>query len=159
MAVRASYPYRKILVPVDFTEVSVGAVRHALWLARQAGASVVLLSIVDTSFPYPDLFSFQDPNRDYFKVMRERALQRMKEWLETNAEDAAGVKVERVVGRGRPAVEVPAIAEELEADLMVVGRHGAGALRQAFMGSVIESLVRTAPCPVLILPPSDEDEA
>lgn len=155
----ASYPYRKILVPVDFTEVSVGAVRHALWLARETGASVVLLSIVDTSFPYPDLFSFEDPNRDYFKVMRERALQRMKEWLEANAEESTGVQVERVVGRGRPAVEVPAIAEELGADLMVVGRHGAGALRQAFMGSVIESLVRTAPCPVLILPPPDEGDA
>lgn len=152
-----SYPYRKIVVPVDFTEVSVGAVRHALWLARATGASVVLLSIVDTSFPYPDLFSFEDPNRDYFKVMRERALERMKEWLEAHKSDAAGVKVDRVVGRGRPAVEIPAIAEELGADLMVVARHGAGALRQAFMGSVIESLVRTAPCPVLILPPAPDE--
>lgn len=156
----ADYPYRKILVPVDFTEVSGGAVRHALWLARETGASLVLLSIVDTSFPYPDLFSFEDPNRDYFRVMRERSLERMQEWLDEQAAEARGVSVERVVGRGRPAVEIPAMAGELGADLMVVGRHGAGALRHAFMGSVIESLVRTAPCPVLVLPPpADEGEA
>lgn len=160
MAATTTRPYQKILVPVDFTEVSVGALRHALWLARSCDASLVLLSVVDTSFPYPDLFSFEDPNRDYFKVMRERALERMKEWLEECGEDAAGVAVERVVGRGRPAVEIPAIAEQLGADLMVVARHGAGAFRQAFMGSVVESLVRTAACPVLILPPpADEDQA
>jgi len=151
--------YRKILVPVDFTEVSGAAMRHGLRLARATGASVVLLSIVDTSFPYPDLFSFEDPNRSYFKVMRERALERMREWLEEYADDAAGVPVERLVGHGRPAVEIPAMAEELGADLMVVGRHGAGALRHAFMGSVIESLVRTSTCPVLVLPPpADEGE-
>lgn len=160
MAATPIRPYRKILVPVDFTNVSVGALRHALCLARETGASVVLLTIVDTSFPYPDLFSFEDPNSDYFKVMRERALERMKEWLAESPEESAGVEVERVVGRGRPAVEIPAIAEELGVDLMVVARHGAGPLRQAFMGSVIESLVRTAPCPVLILPPpADEDRA
>lgn len=37
----AGYPYRRILVPVDFSEVSVGAVRHALVLTRPGGASVV----------------------------------------------------------------------------------------------------------------------
>jgi len=149
--------YRKILIPVDFTEVSGATIRHGLRLARATGASVVLLTIVDTSFPYPDLFSFEDPNRSYFKVMRERALERMQEWIAENADEAAGVTVERLVGHGRPAAEIPAMAEEVGADLMVVGRHGAGALRHAFMGSVVESLVRSATCPVLVLPPLAEE--
>jgi nucleotide-binding universal stress UspA family protein len=149
------YPYRRILVPVDFSEVSVGAVRHALALARPGGASVVLLSVVDTSFPYPDLYSFEDPNHDYFKVMRERALGRMKEWLEELREEAEGVAVEKLVARGRPAVEIPALAREVGADLLVVARHGAGPLRHAVMGSVVEAVVRSAPCPVLVLPPAD----
>jgi nucleotide-binding universal stress UspA family protein len=149
------YPYRRILVPVDFSEVSVEAVRHALALARPGGASVVLLSVVDTSFPYPDLYSFEDPNHDYFKVMRERALGRMKEWLEELREEADGVAVEKLVARGRPAVEIPALAREVGADLLVVARHGAGPLRHAVMGSVVEAVVRSAPCPVLVLPPAD----
>lgn len=156
----ATFPYRKILVPVDFSEVSLGTVRHALDLARVSGASVVILTVVDTSFPYPDLYSFEDPKHDYFKVMRERALARMKEWLEELGDRAAGLEIERLVGRGRPAVEIPGLATEVGADLMVVGRHESGGLRQAFMGSVTEALVRSAPCPVLVLPPDvagDED--
>lgn len=156
----ASFPYRKILVPVDFSRASTGSVSHSLALARACGASVTLLSVVDTSFPYPDLYSFEDPNHDYFKVMRERALQRMGEWLDELGDEAAGVEVDRLVGRGRPAVEIPELARELAADLMVVARHGYGPLRQAFMGSVVEALVRSSPCPVLVLPPAPaEDEA
>lgn len=152
----ATHPYTKILVPLDFTQVSEPALRHALAVARDNGSSIVLLTVVDTSFPYPDLFSFEDPNRDYFKVMRERALEHMEEWLGHLAGEAEGVEIERVVVRGRPAVEIPAVAEQFGADLMVVARHGAGPLRHAFMGSVVESLVRSAPCPVLLLPPPDE---
>lgn len=146
------FPYQKVLIPVDFSEVSVTSLRHGLALARACGASVVLLSIVDTSFPYPDLYSFEDPNSDYYKVMRERALARMTEWLGELGDEAKGVEVERLVGRGRPAAEIPAMAREVGADVMVVGRHGSGAFRHAFMGNVIEALVRSAPCPVLVLP-------
>lgn len=155
----ATDSYRQILVPLDFTEVSVHALRHAFAIARPFGASVVLLSVVDTSFPYPDLFSFEDPNHDYFKVMRERALGHMDEWLNELARESEGLEIERVVVRGRPAAEIPAVAEQFGADLMVVARHGAGALRHAFMGSVVESLVRSSPCPVLLLPPPHEDES
>lgn len=150
----ATFPYRKVLVPVDFSEASLATVRHALDLARRSGASVVILTVVDTSFPYPDLYSFEDPKHDYFKVMRERALARMKEWLEELGEGAAGLEVERLVARGRPAVEIPELAVEVGADLMVLGRSGGGGLRHAFMGSVTEALVRSAPCPVLVLPPT-----
>ena len=156
-AMTASHPYRKILVPLDFTRVSEPALRHALAVARTSRASVALLTVVDTSFPYPDLFSFEDPHRDYFKVMRERALEHMEEWLEDLAEEAEGLEIERLVVRGRPAVEIPALAEEIGADLMVVARHGAGPLRHAFMGSVVEALVRSAPCAVLLLPPPPDD--
>ena len=156
-----SYPYQKILIPVDFSEVSLASLRHGLALARACGASVAILSVVDTSFPYPDLFSFEDPAGDYYKVMRERALARMKEWLADDlAEDASGIDVERLVARGRPAAEIPAMAQEVGADVIVVARHGSGALRHAFMGNVVEALVRAAPCPVLVLPPpADGDGA
>jgi len=152
-----SYPYQKLLIPVDFSEVSLASLRHGLALARASSASVAILSVVDTSFPYPDLFSFQDPAGDYYKVMRERALARMKEWLaEDVGEEAAGIDVERLVARGRPAAEIPSMAREVGADLIVIARHGSGPLRHAFMGNVVEALVRSAPWPVLVLPPPED---
>lgn len=147
------YPYRKIVIPVDFSESSVRSLQHGLGLARAAGASVVALFVVDTSFPYPDLFSFEAPNQDYFKVMRERALARIGDWL-SELPEADGVEVRKVVGRGRPATEIVAIAEQVGADLIVVSRHAQSGLRHAIMGSTTEAVIREAPCPVLVMPPA-----
>lgn len=155
-AMTERYPYRKILIPVDFSEASVRSLRHGLGLARAMGASAVVVTVIDTSFPYPDLYSLEDPEHDYFRVMRERAFQRMGEWL-SELPDAPSVGVEKVVLRGRPAVELPSFAAEIGADLMIVARHGSGALRHALMGHTTESLVRSAPCPVLVLPPEEPE--
>jgi len=146
------YPYTKIVIPVDFSDASVRSLGHGLDLAAQTGASVVVLFVVDTSFPYPDLFSFEAPNDDYFKVMRDRARAKMDEWL-GKLPAAQKVSVDKVVGRGRPAAEIVAIADEVGADLIVVSRHDQSGLRHALMGSTTEAVIRSAPCPVTVLPP------
>lgn len=146
------YPYKTILVPVDFSDASVRSLGHGLDLAAQTGASVIVLFVVDTSFPYPDLFSFEAPNEDYFKVMRDRAQAKMDDWL-GNLPAARGVAVKKVIGRGRPAAEIVAIADEVGADLIVVSRHAQSGLRKALMGSTTQAVIRSAPCPVTVLPP------
>lgn len=154
-----SFPYTKILIPVDFSDASVRSLRHGLDLAVQCGASVAVLFVVDTSFPYPDLFSFEDPKEDYFKVMRDRARAKMDEWL-GKLPAAEKVAVQKLVGRGRPAAEIVSMADEVEADLILVSRHGQSGLRHAFMGSTTEAVIRSASCPVTVLPPlpsADED--
>ena len=149
---KTHYPYKKIVIPVDFSDASIETLKHGLEIARQTGASVVVLFVVDTSFPYPDLFSFEDPNQDYFKVMRDRARARMEEWL-AKIPAAEEAEVEKVVGRGRPATEIVEIAQQVGADLIVISRHAKSGLRQALMGSTTEAVVRSAPCPVTVLPP------
>lgn len=151
----ARYPYRKIVIPVDFSAVSAALLRHGLAIAKATGAQVVLLTVVDTSFPYPDLYSLEDPNQDYFKVMRDRALARMDSWL-ADLPEAAGVPVEKVVGRGRAAVEIESIAEAVGADLIVIARSSATGVR-ALMGSTTGALVRSAPLPILVVPPPSAD--
>lgn len=151
------YPYRKILIPVDFSEVSIRSLHHGLGLAHAVGAAATVLTVIDTSFPYPDLYSLDDPEHDYFRVMRERALKRIDEWLAAQP-DSASVDVETVVLRGRPAATIPAFAEEIGADLMIVARHGSHGLRHALMGHTTENLVRSAPCPVLVLPPERTED-
>lgn len=142
------FPYRKILVPIDFSTASEKALAHAVSLAGKTGAELVLLTVVDTSFPYPDLYSFEDPNHDYFQVMRDRALERMRQSL---AGVSGSLKVTRLVGRGRPKVEIPAMAEEVGADLIVIARGGRG-LRSALLGSTTDAVLHDASCPVLVLP-------
>jgi nucleotide-binding universal stress UspA family protein len=143
------FPSRKILVPLDFSDDSRRALDYGLTLARSVGAEVVLLTVVEDTFPYPELFAWDHPNEEFYKAMRERALHHMEELLE----GASGVTVERVVVRGRPRQEIPAVAADLHADLIVLARHGSSGLRSVLMGSTAEAVLRHAPCPVLMLPP------
>jgi nucleotide-binding universal stress UspA family protein len=59
------------------------------------------------------------------------------------------VRVERQVGEGDSAVEILRAAQDLKADLIVMGTHGRTGLGRLLMGSVAEQVVRKAPCPVL----------
>ena len=153
-------PFHKILIPLDFSASSMEAFERGMELAETCGAEVVLASVVDTSFPYPDLFSFEDPNSDYFKVMRERALARMEEAVAEHRAarpGAAAVVVDRFVGRGRPKVEIPAIAREVGADLVVIARHGVSASRHA-LGGTTEAVLRTLSLPVLVVGSTGEED-
>lgn len=152
-----TFPYRKILVATDFSPPSVTAMRHGFDLAAATGASVTLLNVVDTRFPYPDLFSFQDPSKDYFKAMRDRALAQMKQRME-DISAAADVEVETLVVRGKPKEEIAGTAAEVGADLIVIARQGSDRVSRALLGSVASATVEAAECPVVVVPAIDVDE-
>ena len=145
----ARYPCKKILVPMDFSDDSRRACEYALGVARAAGAEVTLLTVVEERFPYPELFALEHPDEEFYKSLRERALAQMDELVAGSAE---GVAVQRLVVRGRPRAEIVAVAAELGVDLIVLARHGSSGLRTAFMGSTTEAVLRSATCPVVVLP-------
>ncbi len=66
---------------------------------------------------------------------------------------SAGVRVRGHIRVGRPAVEIAQLANDLAADLVVVGTHGRKGINRLILGSVAEGLVRNAPCPVLAVRP------
>jgi nucleotide-binding universal stress UspA family protein len=61
----------------------------------------------------------------------------------------AGISLEHRLGYGEPGSTILAVAEEIGADLIVMGTHGRTGLRRLLMGSVAEHVVRHASCPVL----------
>ena len=148
----AAFPCTKVLIPLDFSDDSQRALVYGLALAGTCGAEVALLTVIEDSFPYPELFAWDHPNEEFYKSMRERALHHMEELLQGAA--APGATVERLVVRGRPRHEIVAVAKDIGADLIVLARHGSSGIRHAFMGSTAESVLRHAACPVLVLPPS-----
>jgi GMP synthase-like glutamine amidotransferase/nucleotide-binding universal stress UspA family protein len=72
---------------------------------------------------------------------------------------AAGVDAERRTALGDPAERLAEIADEVDAELIVVGSRGRGAFKSAFLGSVSNALVGVARCPVLIVPPGATETA
>lgn len=74
-------------------------------------------------------------------------------WLEVAVH--AGVPRERVTTEaafGEPGQEIVAAADRLGAGIIVMGRRGAGGVRRAVLGSVVDAVLRHAPCPVLVVP-------
>lgn len=72
---------------------------------------------------------------------------------------AGGTTAETHLRKGRPDQEIVALAEELDAGLIVIGSRGLGGVRRALMGSVSDSVVRHAHCPVLVIRGQEDTHA
>ena len=143
----------RILVPVDFSAHSDGALRYAAKLASQVGASVELLHVVE-DLAYGASSEVYVPNvPDLMQEMVNEAVPRL-----TSLKQALfphGADVETAVFVGRPSSTIVDRARAGGFDLIVMGTHGRTGLSHMLMGSVAERVVRTAPCPVLTVRAAD----
>ena len=141
--------FARILVPVDFTDLTPRPLRLAVELTgAAAGARVTLLSVVDDSFPNPDILSFQLPWADYHRHLRDEARARMER---LRAEVGGGADVEVCVVRGHPARAIVSFAEAESCDLIVMATHGTRGFQHALLGSVTDKVIRQVSCPVLVV--------
>ncbi|HZQ46119.1 MAG TPA: universal stress protein [Verrucomicrobiae bacterium] len=140
---------RKILVPVDFSGESKRALQYAVGFARQFGASITLLHVVEPMVYPPDAgygpMISQVPNIGSIRKAGTRlsALGKKQVGRELLAETA--------VLTGSPHHEITRAARALAIDLIVMGTHGYTGLNHALMGSTAERVVRHAPCPVFVV--------
>jgi nucleotide-binding universal stress UspA family protein len=136
---------RRILVPHDFSETAEHALSYAIGLAHKLGAAITLVHAFDTpSYGYPDSFvAHHDVARQF-----ERAAVESLELIAARVREQ-GLPVETVLWRGAPWVEIAALAEQIRADVIVMGTHGRRGIAHALLGSVAEKVVRVAPCPVM----------
>ncbi|MGF1472789.1 MAG: universal stress protein [Rubrobacteraceae bacterium] len=142
----AGFP-EKILVATDGANDSELAIRRAAELADTTNAELHMVYVMIMSqWMMPDDLSDNQYNR-----LKERAQGVLDE--DTEKLNRAGQTVAQShlkVGR-RADEEVIELAEQLDADMIVVGSRGAGTLRRALMGSDAESIVRHASMPVLVV--------
>ncbi len=138
---------QKILVGVDFSPHSAVAIKYAAALANSFGADVVLCHAVDAGGLISQLppmgEGYIPPNLTQLQIEQSRAE------CERLLKEAGITRGSVLVVAGVPFVELVRTAREQNADLIVVGTHGRGALAHALIGSVAERVVRKAPCPVL----------
>lgn len=124
------------------------ALDQAVSIAVETGATVHVLSVVDAADL--DLFSSTDTDA-VDDVLRDAAESAVAE-ASTRAE-RAGVDTVRAVRVGHPHREIRAYADEVDADVLVVGTHGRSGLSRTLLGSVASRLVRSSTVPVLVVPP------
>ena len=138
---------RSILVPFDFSPPSAQALKYAAALARQFGAKITLLNVVQP---------IATPDFAYYPVMMEsdKVMTQIKRELEQVpvSQGVDSTLIEKVLVRnGVPFHEIAGAAESLKADLIVISTHGYTGLKHILLGSTTERVVRHAHCPVLVV--------
>jgi len=143
--------YRVVVVPYDFSEHARAALGEAADLARRLGADLHLVHVMQSpfylySFAYAGEAAAVAPPIDMAEI-REDALKSLREVI---AElDFPGDVEPHVLEGVNIAETLRAACKNLDADLIVMGTHGRTGLAHAFLGSVAERTLRSAPCPVL----------
>jgi len=122
-----------ILCPLDFSAASVALVAYAAALAVGTGAELRLLYVQEPAVPAP--------------AGMEAELRAHR----TAAEAAGASRVRTDTAHGEAAATILAEAERHHADLIVIGAHGQTCLSRFLMGNTAEMVVRTAPCPTLLV--------
>jgi len=146
---------RKLLAAVDDAAITHGVLDWTRDLARRHGAEATALHVVSSAVlgtlgalvaivsgtPGPD-FSTLDP------ASRDEANQWMQRLTSSGFD---GVNAHMEIAYGEPAQQILATAARLGSDLIVMGREGSGAAREAALGSVVHDVLRGTRCPVLMV--------
>lgn len=140
---------KKILVPVDFSDLSRKALHYAISFAKQFGAEITLLHVIEI-IPVPEVVESGMFNAQ----LRETATAQLAEWRK-NA--AAQTMVKTAVGDGTSFREIVRVADENNIDLIILGTQGRSGLSHLFIGSTAERVVRHAPCPVMVVREREHD--
>jgi nucleotide-binding universal stress UspA family protein len=137
-----------VLVPVDFSRHSEGAVKHALEFCRAYDARMHVLHVFEQPVT-PEVYAGGGPAAvSNFSVV-EGSLREALLGVATRAGAGAEVETEIHVTQGRAVAGILDAAQEIPADLIVIATRGLGGLTHVMLGSVTDKVLRRADCPVL----------
>lgn len=142
-------PFRTIVITTDLSDTSALAFEPALDLAGCFGSRLVAVHVVEDQLPaYMDEFTAV-PIDTILATQTQRAKESLERFLgEHVPKDRT---CEPVVVHGVAHLEIVRVADEQDADLIVMATHGRGFVSHALFGSTTERVVRKAPCPVLTI--------
>jgi nucleotide-binding universal stress UspA family protein len=133
----------RMLVATDFGAASAAALKHGIELAREFGAELYLLHVIE----HPSEAAEAEYPIGLFETMQSAAFDRLRQLM--TDEEARELRPHCSMRFGAPADEIVSHAGEHEIDLIVMGTHGREGIARAVIGSVAEKVVRRADCPVL----------
>ena len=140
--------FKKILCPIDYSDSSFNALKYAIEMTIKDSAVLFLMHVADGHvFNYGGLKFETEHSPDWEtiaimeKKLRNNIPQEMRHLI----------KVETLITVGTPVEVILTVARDKKADLIVMGTHGRTGITQKLIGSVMERVVRNAPCPVLCI--------
>jgi nucleotide-binding universal stress UspA family protein len=144
----------KILVPIDGSKASHKAAKYAVELAKQSGASLTLLSVIDNRFVVgTSVSALASPTHvievveDYLKQSAQSSTDEIAKICKRNR-----IHCKATIRTGHPVEKIVNEAIKSKADLIVMGSHGKSALKAAVLGSVTYGVIhKDTKIPLLIV--------
>ncbi len=146
---RAGKNPRRVLVPVDFSDSSARALRHASSRAAESGGSLIVIYVVPADYGW--LGFGRNELRDLDRSLQRQAADRLRVFADENV--AKNVPADLEVRIGQPAEEIIAAARESKCDSIMLSTRGLTGLDRLLIGSVAHRVAQLAPCPVVLVRP------
>src|SRR6266404_8018169 len=137
-----------ILCPIDFSEFSERAYRHALSLAEHYQAKLVAQHVVELwRHPSASFAASAGLYEEFEQALRESGSKQLQEFVKNHTHDE--IQPELVVHQGMAPVSILSFAQAEKTDVIVMGTHGRRGFHRLMLGSVTDRVMRRASCPVL----------
>jgi universal stress protein E len=144
---------RAVLAPTDFSEVSLQAATHGLWIARQAAAKFHLLHVIDSGDVPEDLISHVPEGSSLREEINAEAATRLDVFLSQLGVDRSQIEVH--LSWGTPWKEIERLSKHLAVDLVAMGTVGRSGIQGLLLGNTADKVLATCDASILAIKPED----
>ncbi|MCR4417150.1 MAG: universal stress protein [Ignavibacteria bacterium] len=145
---------RKVLVPTDFSEISAQAFPYAEEIAKQFGAEIHLVHVLEKDPPIPLIRTFDMTTESVIKKLEDDTRNLLNQFKSKFSND---VNVKEVLLKGNDFEEIVDYSNKNGIDLIVIATHGRTGLLHTLLGSVAEKVIRYSKVPVLVITATKEE--
>lgn len=139
--------FKRILVPVDFSEGSVDAFNLAVYFTKERDSKIILTHIISEPQITDPVYSSEYFTPSIIADLKDELEEKIKSEYIGNRKNDIGI----VIRRGYPPSEIVSLINENDADLVIMGTHGRKGLTHMLLGSVTEKIIRVSKIPVITL--------
>lgn len=146
---------KHLLVPLDFSEASLNALESAVHIAKRQDLNLTLIHVI----PYESMIQSGYESIPVAPIVLENVKKKVKEQLILVADSVLKnhqLGVNTLISTGAIATEITRVASQMQAEMIVMGTHGASGLREFFLGTNAYDVIKLATCPVLTIPPNQK---
>lgn len=143
------FKHSTVLIPVDFSETSLLAIKHGAFFAQLTKANLHLLHIINSNFGAQNMFLPKVAIED-FSDIESKAMAKLGE-LAAGIQADYGVKANCIVRLGSASTAITEVANEVDASLIVMGTHGYSPIQELVIGSTALKVFTKSPCPTMAM--------
>lgn len=146
--------YNRILLTTDGSKNSEVAIKHALQIASDENAELVILHVVDRKHLtniQEEHYGKIDTIEEYSKVVLDE-FEKVVQKVEAEMGEHSKVKIRKLALGGKPCDVIIKVCEKENIDMVVISNSGKDKLERFLLGSVTERIIRDSPVPVFVIP-------